>query len=224
MLKECDNSNAKYTFISTNDLGMPHIEDLCWLSGFDWKGVYIKIIPEHQSKFIIDEIKALNYLFFEYIQIIENYKFKDFDNKENKNLLSNEIIFPLISYAKFNGLILLCSNIINLYSYDLRESDRDSKGFNNSKSKSNFNLGDGASNNNAYNNFNNYYSNNLRFSSTLNNNNINNNYYINKKTNFNNENCNDNSRKNSNIFATNDNNIYITNNFHSNNNNDNHEK
>ncbi len=97
-------------------MGLPHIDDLCWLSGFEWKGVYVKVITEYQSKYLFNEIKALNYLFIEYIQIIDNNKLKN--NCIKNSLLSNEIIFPLISYSRFNGLVLFCSNCINLYNYD----------------------------------------------------------------------------------------------------------
>ena len=75
-------------------------------------------MTEHQAKHLFEEVKALNYLFMEYIQIIDNFKFKrSEDNKSN--FLSNELIFPFISYTKFNGLVLFCSNCINLYEYDL---------------------------------------------------------------------------------------------------------
>lgn len=117
LLKETDNTNLKYTFINPHEVGMPHIEDLSWISGFDWKGIYIKILPEYQAKHLFNEIKALNYLFIEFIQIIENFKFKN--DQRRQDLLSNELIFPLISYARFNGLVLFCSNCINLYDYDI---------------------------------------------------------------------------------------------------------
>ena len=75
-----------------------------------WKGLFIRVIPQGKSKFIINEIKALNYFFLDYIQIIENYK----DFQHNKNTLSNYILFPLISYSEINGFILYASTLINL--------------------------------------------------------------------------------------------------------------
>ena len=78
------------------------------IKGFKWKGLYIKIIDGDKNKNIIHEIKALNYYFFDYLQIIDKYQFK----KDNQ--LSNLIIFPLINYSNINGKIMIASALINL--------------------------------------------------------------------------------------------------------------
>ena len=92
-----------------NNVDLPRFENI-WFKGFKWKGLFIRVVPQDKSKFILNEIKALNYFFLDYLQIIDKYR--NFLN--NKNPLSNYIIFPLISYAEVNGFILYCSSLINL--------------------------------------------------------------------------------------------------------------
>lgn len=209
LLKEVDNNNIKHTFITPHEVGLPHIDDLCWLSGFEWKGVYIKILPETQAKFLFEEMKALNYCFIEYIQIIENYKLKRNDEMRENNFLSNEIIFPLISYAKFNGLVLFCSNCINLYEYDLSmvQPNRSIllRNSNNLNSNANFLNSNSILNNFYFSNNNNNNNNNIPNNNhqVSNFNNLNNNNNINIVNNFeleNNTNNNYNANNNSKIF------------------------
>ena len=91
-----------------NNIDLPKYENI-WFKGFKWKGLFIRVIPKDVSKYIINEIKALNYFFLDFIQII--YGYKNFEH--NKNPLSNYIIFPLISYSEINGFILYASTLIN---------------------------------------------------------------------------------------------------------------
>ena len=99
--------------LNINNIDLPRFENI-WFKGFKWKGLFIRVVPQDKSKFIIREIKALNYFMLDYLQIIDKYK--DFQN--NKNPLSNYIIFPLISYSEVNGFILYASSIIN-YEHNL---------------------------------------------------------------------------------------------------------
>ena len=91
-----------------NNFDLPKNENI-WFKGFKWKGLFIHVVPYDKSKFIINEVKALNYFFLDYIQIIDGYK----NFQHNKNPLSNYIIFPLISYSEVNGFILYASTLIN---------------------------------------------------------------------------------------------------------------
>jgi len=75
------------------------------LKGFEWKGIWITIQPEHECLNFINEFKALNVLFFEYIQILDTCKAKT----RNNLILANDLIFPIISYVKFFGLVLAAS-------------------------------------------------------------------------------------------------------------------
>ena len=95
--------------LNINNVDLPRFEYI-WFKGFKWKGLFIQVVPQNKSKYIINEIKALNYFFLDYLQIID--KFRHFQN--NKNPLSNYIIFPLISYAVVNGFILYASSLISL--------------------------------------------------------------------------------------------------------------
>ena len=87
-----------------------------WFEGFEWKGIYIKIVLSEKSSLIKKEIKALNYFFFDYLNIIENNDKSEilFNTKlQNNNSLSYYLIFPLITYTEINGLVLITSVIIN---------------------------------------------------------------------------------------------------------------
>ena len=94
--------------INLNSYDLPKYENI-WFTGFKWKGLYIRVVPKDKSEFIINEIKAMNYFFLDFIQIIDGYK--SFQN--NKNPLSNYIIFPLISYSEINGFVLYASTLID---------------------------------------------------------------------------------------------------------------
>ena len=102
------NLNYKNLQFNKEKIGLPEINADNWTKGFKWKGVYIKVNEGDQNKTIINEIKALNYYFFDYLQIIDKYQIiKD-------NQLSNMIIFPLIGYSIVNGKTLTVSCLINI--------------------------------------------------------------------------------------------------------------
>ena len=102
-------NNWDNELLNYNNLDLPRAEYI-WFKGFKWKGLFLRVVPQDKSKFIINEIKALNYFFLDYLQIIDKYKY----SQNKKKLLSNYIIFPLISYAEINGFILYASSLINL--------------------------------------------------------------------------------------------------------------
>ena len=66
------------------EVALPGIDSPLWRRGFEWKGLYISTTPENHSKHIKNEIKALNYFFFEYLQIIEKFR-------ENKSFSFNSL-------------------------------------------------------------------------------------------------------------------------------------
>ena len=73
---------------------MPSFESNIWFRGFKWKGLYIRIDKNINCiNNIKKEIKALNYIFFYYLNIIWNDNNKILEDIEiNKNILSNNII------------------------------------------------------------------------------------------------------------------------------------
>ena len=91
-----------------NTYNLPTKEKIKWFSGFKWKGIYIKVLPNEKSKALISEIKSLNYFYFEYLQLLENYPYIQI------NQLLYHIIFPIIAYTTINGFILFGSAIINI--------------------------------------------------------------------------------------------------------------
>ena len=99
--------NKNHWFNSKNN-NLPSYDNLDWIKGFEWKGIYIKVMTYQESKKIRNEIKALNYAFLDYINIIDTFK----KNSGNINLLSNEIIFPFITYSYFGGIVIYFSVVI----------------------------------------------------------------------------------------------------------------
>ena len=102
-------NNSNNQFSNYNNLDLPRFENI-WFKGFKWKGLFIRVVPQDKSKFIINEVKALNFFFLDYLQIID--KNHNFENNEKS--LFNYILFPLISYCEINGFILYSSCLINL--------------------------------------------------------------------------------------------------------------
>ena len=103
--------NEKYKttqFNKVEEIDLPDVNSESWIKGFKWKGLFIKINNGDSNKTIIHEIKALNYFFFDYLQIIDKYQIK----KDNQ--LSNLIIFPLIGYSIINEQTLTVSALINV--------------------------------------------------------------------------------------------------------------
>ena len=83
-----------------------------WKNGFKWKNLYIKVISFEKAKILINEIKALNYFFFDYLQLIDtNPKIKENNYSKKIQLLYN-IIFPLIGYSKISNYVLYASALI----------------------------------------------------------------------------------------------------------------
>ena len=104
--------NKNHWFNSKNN-NLPSYDNLDWIKGFEWKGIYIKVMTYQESKKIRNEIKALNYAFLDYINIIDTFK----KNSGNINLLSNEIIFPFITYSYFGGIVIYFSVVIKKFYY-----------------------------------------------------------------------------------------------------------
>ena len=109
-----ENQNFEKKFFNNKNLHGLSNKFEEWTNGFKWKNLYIRVIPVEKGKPLINEIKALNYYFFEYLQILlTNSSIKKL-NYIKKIQLSNNIIFPLIGYTKFYSYILYVSVIIKL--------------------------------------------------------------------------------------------------------------
>ena len=141
------NKNHWFNAKSSN---LPSYDNLDWIKGFEWKGLFIKVQTYNDSKKIIKEIKALKYAFLDYIQVIDSFKYKT--NINSLNLLSNELIFPFISYIYFGGIIIYVSVSIkkfcyednsifeqSLYNYELKRENNNSNNNSNTKSNTNSN-------------------------------------------------------------------------------------
>ena len=86
-----------------------------WKKGFKWKNLYIRVIPSEKAKILFNEMKALNYFFFDFLQLLDtNSIMKQNNNYIKKAQLLNNIIFPLIGYSKIYNYVLFASAVINI--------------------------------------------------------------------------------------------------------------
>ena len=83
-----------------------------WKKGFKWKNLFIRVIPLENSRILINEMKALNYFFFDYLQLLDTNSSMKKNNYIKNIPLSNKIIFPLIGYSKITNYILFTSALI----------------------------------------------------------------------------------------------------------------
>ena len=127
------NENQKELTTNNNldSFNFPHNDLSVWFKGFKWKGLYIRVEKDIFSiNNIKKEIKALNYFFLDYLHIIWNKDIlDDLDMNNNKyNILSNNIVFPLIGYCQINGCILIVSAIIKQESNNTNREELVKKG------------------------------------------------------------------------------------------------
>ena len=109
----------KISWFKKDKLNLPEHNSLDWIKGFEWKGLHIKLLTYDKSKKLIHEIKALKYILFDYLQLFNtSSKINDNNNIDYNNLLSNEIIFPFMSYAYVGGIIIYVSVEIKKIFYD----------------------------------------------------------------------------------------------------------
>ena len=89
---------------------MPSYDNLDWIRGFEWKGLFIKVQTYNESKQIMKEIKALKYAFLDYIKVIDGFKYKT--NINSLNLLSNELIFLLFHILILEELSFMFQHLL----------------------------------------------------------------------------------------------------------------
>ena len=105
----------KSSSFKKDKINLPIHNSLEWIKGFEWKGLHIRVLTHKQAKKLIHEIKALKYILFDYLNLFNNNS--DVDANVD-NLLSNEIIFPFMSYAYVGGIYLYVSVEIKKLFYD----------------------------------------------------------------------------------------------------------
>jgi hypothetical protein len=118
----------KISLFKKEKMNLPPQNSLEWIKGFEWKGLHIRVLTYEQSKKIMHEIKAIKYALFDYLQILRNNN--NSNNMVYDNLLSNELIFPFMSYSNIGGIVvyvsveirkILCEN--NLLSSNINMKD-----------------------------------------------------------------------------------------------------
>ena len=108
IILNCNNIN------NIDDMNViPSYEDIDkWKEGFIYNGIYFclfdRIEDYDKIKMIKREIKSLNLLFLDYVQLLDNIP-SSIPTNENKPLLVNNIIFPLLSIAEMSDFYLLAS-------------------------------------------------------------------------------------------------------------------
>ena len=106
----------KSSVFKKEKINLPKHNSLEWVKGFEWKGLHIRVLTKEKAKNLIHEIKALKYVFFDYLQLFNSQNINA--NINYNNLLSNEIIFPFMSYAYVGGIILYVSVEIKKLLYE----------------------------------------------------------------------------------------------------------
>ena len=99
--------NNKISAFKKEKMNLPSHYSLEWIKGFEWKGLHIRALTYEQSKKIMHEIKAMKYALFDYLYLLRNNNTSN--NIIYENLLSNEIIFPFMSYVNIGGIVLYVS-------------------------------------------------------------------------------------------------------------------
>ena len=102
----------KNYWFKNDKINLPCYNSLEYIKGFEWKGLHISVLTYDQAKKINREIKSLNCAFFDFLSLFNN------NHNDINNLLSNEIIFPLMSYAYIGGIILYVSVEVKKFCYD----------------------------------------------------------------------------------------------------------
>ena len=86
-----------------------------WKEGIIYNGVYFLLLDKvkdyNRIKIIKREIKTLNLLFLDYIQLLDNITPNKFNNN-SKQLLSNNILFPLISLIELTDYYIFASVVL----------------------------------------------------------------------------------------------------------------
>ena len=98
-------------WFKNDKINLPHNKSLEYIKGFEWKGLHIRVLTYSQAKKVIREIKSLKCAFIDFLSLFYN-------NFDDNNLLSNEIIFPLMSYAYIGGIVLYVSVEVKKFCYD----------------------------------------------------------------------------------------------------------
>ena len=115
--ENAENANKKINFNNVEDinniLSVNNIDKL--KEGFIYNGVFFclldKIDNYDKIKIIKREIKSLNLLFLDYIQLLDNIPA---NINETKPLLTNNILFPLLSMAEFSYYYIFASMALEL--------------------------------------------------------------------------------------------------------------
>ena len=120
----------KKNWFKNKNINLPSHNSLEWIKGFEWKGLHIRILTYEKAKKIIREIKALKYILLDYLSIINNTQNNYINYKNKKSLLTNEIIFPFMSYSYFGGIVLYVSvEIKKLFNQQSKEFFGDTPNF-----------------------------------------------------------------------------------------------
>ena len=107
--------NEKYynNFLFLKSVSNLNLNDITkWKEGFIYNGIYFRLFNKidnyNNIKIIKREIKSLNLLFLDYIQLLDNIPRNKYSNY-SKPLLTSNILFPLISLIELTDYYLLAS-------------------------------------------------------------------------------------------------------------------
>jgi hypothetical protein len=91
---------------------LPKVGAKAWSDGFEFKGVFIRVLPYEDAQFIRNEIKALRYTQLELLELKSLTKTSHFQRQ--LSTLHLELILPLLAAVSCGGFYLYATPIINL--------------------------------------------------------------------------------------------------------------
>lgn len=98
-------------------IGLPKINSNMWQRGFEWKGIYIQILPAEDSYYITNEINALKHSIKEIDElqtILKNREEELGKQIESEQLLMN-LITPLLAAGKCGSFILYATPVVEIH-------------------------------------------------------------------------------------------------------------
>jgi hypothetical protein len=110
-------AQAYLTGKAVKKCGLPKIQSKSWTEGFEWKGVYVKVLPFEDAYFVLNELTALKYCQTELLELAcLTPELASGEGVKSPNLQSEkfheDLILPLLSSIRINGFLLFASPVI----------------------------------------------------------------------------------------------------------------
>ena len=114
---------AQYYFLGKheNKFGLPKTGVKRWTEGFEFKGVFIKVLPYEDAYYLRNELQALKYVQLELLELT-SLSAPLSQQHQVKETLHKDVLLPLITGVAFNGFYLYGTPVI--YTQELDSNNR----------------------------------------------------------------------------------------------------